>query len=177
MKDQCIIIIDPQKDFTSEEGAYAIRHPQLREIKQATERIQQLLDRATGYDLIVVYSNYQQDQFGENLLLCIPGTAGHELGIEVSPETIILSKAAHSAFTDAVFAAFIQERKYKRLFLGGFLAEYCVKQTALDALQQGYPVSMIGDCIATGDDVRERIAAVLKEAEENGAVIISADQL
>lgn len=177
MNRRCIIIIDPQKDFINEEGVYAKRHPQIHAIKNAAERIQQLIDKGKKYDLIVVYSNYKQDQFGEGLLMCIPGTEGHELGIAVLPETIILSKAEHSAFSSSTFSDFIRERNYEQLLLGGFLAEYCVKQTALDALNFGYNIALISDCIATGDDVRERVIAVLQELKKEGVLITSSDQL
>jgi len=177
MNDQCIIIIDPQKDFTSKDGAYAQRHPQIHEIKKATERIQQLLNTKQQYDRVVVYSNYKPGQFGENLPMCIPGTEGHELGIEVSPDVIILSKTQHSAFTDPAFSAFLKEKNHRQLFLAGFLAEYCVKQTALDAMQHGYKITLISDCMATGDDVHERLIGVLSELKEKGAAIISSDQM
>lgn len=177
MNRRCIIIIDPQKDFTSEEGVYAKRHPQIHEIKNAAGRIQRLIDTEKKYDLIVVYSNYKQDQFGEGLLMCIPGTAGHELGIAVLPETIILSKEGHSAFSSSTFSDFIRERNYEQLLLGGFLAEYCVKQTALDALKFGYTIALISDCIATGDDVKERVSETLKQLQDKGASIISTVQL
>ncbi|PZR25867.1 MAG: hypothetical protein DI535_16300 [Citrobacter freundii] len=177
MNRRCIIIIDPQKDFTSEEGVYAKRHPQIHEIKNAVKRIQQLLDTVKNYELIVVYSNYKQDQFEEQLLMCIPGTEGHELGIDVSPETIILCKSEHSAFSSSTFADFIRGRNYEQILLGGFLAEYCIKQTALDALKFGYATTLISDCIATGDDVKERVIDILKQLQEKGATIISSGQL
>jgi nicotinamidase/pyrazinamidase len=171
MKDRCIIIIDPQKDFTSTEGAYAKRHPQLTAITQAVQRIQALINAPYPADLIVVYSNYTANQFGDNLDMCIPGTDGHEPGICIPADAFILSKSQHSAFTDPVFSSFIQEQQYKHLYLAGLLAEYCVRKTALDGLQQGYAITLLQDCIATGDDSLWKLKEVFDELTQAGASI------
>lgn len=177
MTDHCIIVIDPQKDFTTEDGAYAKRHTLIHEIKKATARIQQLIDAQKDIGIIVVYSSYKEKQFGEDLSMCIPGTEGHELGIILSPDITILSKTKHSPFPDDVFSGYLQQRGYKHLYLCGFLAEYCVKQTALDALKNGYTVSLIEDCIATGDDVLFKYSDTITELKSAGIQVIRSASL
>lgn len=173
----CIIVIDPQKDFTSDEGAYAKRHSSITDIKAATRLIQQLINEQEKNNTVIVYSNYTANQFGEGLNICIPGTEGHEPGIYIHPSTSILSKQQHSAFSDPQFCKFIRESGYHYLTFCGFLAEYCVKQTALDALRQGYCVSLLKDCIASGDDVRHRLPQTLLDLQNQNAVIISSADL
>jgi nicotinamidase-related amidase len=177
MDSQCIIIIDPQLDFTSEEGAYAQRHPGITAIINAKNAIQQLLDTKSGHSYIAVYADYTANQFGDGLNMCIPGTTGHSLGITISPEIKQISKPQHSAFSNPAFLAHLHQENVQHLYLCGFLAEYCVKQTALDALHNGFRVSLISDCIATGDDVIDRVREMIEELEKSGVGVIQSSSL
>jgi nicotinamidase-related amidase len=58
-----------------------------------------------------------------------------------------------------------------------FLAEYYVKQTAIHALNLGYKVFLVEDCIATGDDVQYRKQQAFAELKDKGAIIIQRKEL
>jgi nicotinamidase/pyrazinamidase len=173
MESRCIIIIDPQVDFTSVNGAYAQRHSEIKQIINTKGSIQQLMDSSPHHSYIVIYSDYIPCQFGEALSMCIPGTPGHAIDITIPLSIPRISKTQHSAFSNPSFIAHLHQHGYDHLYLCGFLAEYCVKQTALDGLQNNFHVSLIADCIATGDDVLERKTIMLQELEKEGAGITS----
>ena len=177
MSKRICLIIDPQNDFTSPEGNYAKRHAGITQIETAKKNINKLLALWDKENFIVITSDYRPDQFGEGLSLCIPGTFGHEIDKEfdLDKETMLIIKAEHSAFSSDYFKEHIKNEQVDTLILCGFLAEYCVKQTALDAIELGYRVDLLNDCIGTGDDVQYRKQQTVEELKEKGAQVRDAN--
>ncbi len=171
MANSCIVVIDPQKDFISEAGNYAGRHAGIRQMLDAKEKINSLVHSVYKGHVIVVTSDYEQDQFAQGLSICIPGTEGHELDIESDPAYTFMTKTQHSCFSSAGFIHHLKRNGITKLILCGFLAEYCVMQTSLDALRLGYEVVLIQDSIGTGDDVQYRKEQMLISLREQGAAI------
>ena len=173
MSKRVFIIIDPQNDFTSLEGNYAKRHSGITQIEAAKENINRLLEWRGKEHFIVIQSDYRPGQFGENLSMCIPGTFGHKIDkdLHLDEETMLIIKAEHSAFSSAHFKEYLKSKEIDTLVLCGFLAEYCVKQTALDAIVSGYKVDLPEDCIGTGDDVQHRKHQMLEELKQKGAAV------
>jgi nicotinamidase/pyrazinamidase len=111
---------------------------------------------------------------------CVQGTPGAEFHprLVLPPSTEVVSKGqdpeadAYSAFQGTTadgtaFAAALRRRGVRRLFVGGLATDYCVKATALDALQQGFDVVVLEDAVravdvAPGDG--ERALAALRAA-------------
>jgi nicotinamidase/pyrazinamidase len=168
--DELIVIIDPQKDFTDIDGAYAKNHP-INQIQKVKARINTLTKQLDKNKFVIIYSNYQKDQFGPGISMCLEGTKGHEIDIEFDDTAKLISKTQHSSFSSEEFKLFLKDNQIKRLLLCGFLAEYCIKQTAIDALATGYETILLKELIATGDDVQHRKQEMLSELESNGATI------
>jgi len=87
---------------------------------------------------------------------CVIGTRGAEFhpDLHLPAEAIVVSKGmgdsedAYSAFqarTDAgtPLASLLERANVRHLYVGGLATDYCVKSSALDALQQGYAVTLI----------------------------------
>lgn len=199
MSNSLCVIIDPQNDFISADGAYAKRHAGITQILQAANNIQRFLDapdrvRTLGESeesdevndiegdvlapnldkvtKVVVYAEYKENQFRPGLSICIPGTVGCRVGLRLSPGTKTFAKTDHSCFTSKDFVKFLQEQQIDTLILCGFLAEYCVRQTALDALASGYKVSVVSACIGTGDDVQHARMETLELLKHGGVKIL-----
>lgn len=164
------VIIDPQKDFIADNGNYATRHG-IKQIREVKARINRLVARLDQSRFVVVCSDYRPGQFGAGRSMCIPGTEGHEADIDVAATCTFITKTEHSCFSSPAFISCLQEQQISRLLLCGFLAEYCVLKTAIDALDQGYEVVLLEDCIGTGDDIQERIALMLATLQEKGAML------
>lgn len=171
MTNSCIVVIDPQKDFISEVGDYASRHAGIRQMLAAKERINNLVHSSDRNHVIIVTSDYQENQFATGLSICIPGTEGHQIDIYTDKAYTFLTKTQHSCFSSGGFIKHLKSNGITRLILCGFLAEYCVMQTALDALRLGYEVVLVKDSIGTGDDVQFRKDQMLISLEEQGASI------
>jgi len=177
MPQEVIVIIDPQKDFTSIEGAYARRHSGISQILRAKDTINGLFSSTPRLNIWTVISDYQPNQFGDGLSLCIPGTEGHKIDIAIGSGNRIMVKEARSCFSSPAFAQSLAQEKVARLILCGFLAEYCVRATALDGLQRGYDVLLLQDAIGTGDDVQHRKENVFRALGEAGAKFITKHSL
>jgi nicotinamidase/pyrazinamidase len=176
MHNELVVIIDPQKDFTSIDGDYAKRHAGITQILASKERINKLINTIDKNRCVVIFSDYREDQFEKGLAICIPGTNGHQIDIELDNSHLLIAKSNHSCFSSEAFVMHLKNNKISKLSICGFLAEYCVKQTAIDALKLGYSLSLIEDCIGTGDDVQFRKDEMLAELINMGAQIIKTFQ-
>ncbi|QLC66589.1 cysteine hydrolase [Flavobacterium sp. LPB0248] len=168
--EELLVIIDPQKDFTDPEGVYAKKHP-IKQIIKVKNKINSLIKQIDTKRFVIIFSNYQKDQFGNGISMCIEGTKGHEIDLNFDDSSILISKTQHSSFSSQEFKKFLKENKIRRLVLCGFLAEYCIKQTALDGLKSGYEIVLLKELIQTGDDVQHRIEEVLLDLQNQGATI------
>ncbi|OIV42690.1 cysteine hydrolase family protein [Flavobacterium johnsoniae] len=169
-KEELLVIIDPQKDFTDSEGYYAKRHP-IKHIQQVKAKINHLTKSLDENKFVIIFSNYQKEQFGIGTSMCIKGTKGHEIDIDFDHSSILISKTQHSSFSSEDFKNFLKKNQIRRILLCGFLAEYCIRQTAIDALREDYEVVLLKELIQTGDDVQDRKQEVLLDLENRGAVI------
>jgi len=92
---------------------------------------------------------------------CVQGSAGAEFhpDLELPPGAIVISKGedperpGYSAFDGHTadgqsFLDDLRHRRVDRLYITGLTTEYCVKQTALDALRAGLHVIILTDAIA-----------------------------
>ncbi len=166
----CIIVIDPQMDFVSPDGAYAKRGHGTTSIRNCLGSINEYLAR-TSDRRILVYSNYSASQFGPGLDLCIAGTPGHRVALALDHFDLVLAKTDHNAFKYSDLDVVLTELQPEQIRVAGFLLEYCVRETTLSLLSAGWQVSVLEDLIATGDDVLHRKAPFLKEVESLGGLV------
>lgn len=179
MEKQALVIIDPQNDFTALQGDYAKRHAGITQITQAKTNINHLISLQPPKDTIIVSSSYQPSQFKKGLNICIPNTTGHNIDSDfvLQDQMVFITKTDHSAFSSAVFIQHLKANQIHTLILAGFLAEYCVKQTALDGLRFNYKVYLVDDCIGTGDDVQNRKQQTMDELTAKGAILAQSNTL
>ena len=116
---------------------------------------------------------------------CIAGTRGAQFSGELAlPErAIIVSKAdrkdkdAYSGFEGTDLASRLENLEITRLFIGGLATDYCVLNTVLDGLRQGFDVLLLNDAIRAvnlePDDGRQAVGRMTDE----GAVAVDLDML
>jgi nicotinamidase/pyrazinamidase len=86
---------------------------------------------------------------------CVAGTPGADAaeGLELPAGTVIVDKAdtpaddAYSPFPRTGVADDLRARGIRRLIVGGLATDYCVKNTVVDALAEGFEVVVLDDAI------------------------------
>ncbi|HKC64098.1 MAG TPA: bifunctional nicotinamidase/pyrazinamidase [Pyrinomonadaceae bacterium] len=110
---------------------------------------------------------------------CVQGTQGAEFHPRLldDPRIEIISKGMgdednYSAFDGTDLEKRLRSRGVEEVWVGGLATDYCVKNTVLDALKEGFKVKAIEDAmraveLQTGDGER-----AVKEMRDAGAEII-----
>ena len=114
---------------------------------------------------------------------CVAGTPGAELdpGLRLPPDTLIVDKAgtsdkdAYSAFEGTELDHRLKRQGVRRLFIGGLVTEYCVLNTAADAIKNGYEVVLINDAIRAIDRAEGRRA--IDTLRASSATVIESGEL
>ena len=113
---------------------------------------------------------------------CVQVTKGAEFhpDLKLPKETTILTKGedpnedSYSGFQahdpeKISLTESLRKKKVKNLYVGGLATDYCVKATVLDALKEGFKVTVLIDAIR-GVDVKSGDSInALKEMEKKGA--------
>jgi nicotinamidase/pyrazinamidase len=147
---EALVVVDFQNDFTPG-GALAV--PAGDEI---APRVNELLDSGR-FDLVVATRDWHppdhgsfEEQGGPWPPHCVQGTPGAELHESLAREKVdvVLDKGqdpatdGYSAFDGTDFGTLLRDRGIDRLTLVGLATDYCVKNTALDALREGFEVEI-----------------------------------
>ena len=109
-------------------------------------------------------------QFGDNKTICVKDSSKCNLVLDKKFASKIITKNDLSAFSNKEYLNFLISNNIKTLIVMGVLTEYCVKETVLDALNEGFEVIVIEDCIATGGDEEENRINTIRELKEKGAI-------
>ncbi len=108
---------------------------------------------------------------------CVAGSEGARFvkELKLPEDTVVVSKAtepdteAYSAFTLTPLHYILSMRGVRRLFVVGVATDYCVKETAMEALKLGYEVVVLTDAIAGVSEETSREA--LNELVSKGAIL------
>ena len=113
---------------------------------------------------------------------CVQGTDGAKFhpSLLVMPEAEVVSKAdkrdeAYSIFQGTNLAESLRDRGIRSLLVGGLATDYCVKETVLDGLKEGFEVFHLDDAsrgvnVKPGDSeraLREMVSAGAKRMTMN----------
>ena len=157
---EALVIVDYQNDFNPG-GALAVAGGD-----EIAERINELASSGR-YDLVVATRDWHPAdhssfaaQGGPWPVHCVAGTPGAELhhALDPTPIDVVVDKGqdpgteGYSGFEGTALAELLRERQVDHVTVAGLATDYCVKNTALDALRNGFTVTV--DSTATrGVDV------------------------
>jgi nicotinamidase/pyrazinamidase len=114
---------------------------------------------------------------------CIQWSWGADFpdSLKLPPETFIINKGdrpeleAYSGFQGTLLRELLLERGVKRVFVCGVATDYCVKNTALGALNLGFATFVITDAVkGVAPETSERALKTLLLA---GAVLIESQEI
>jgi nicotinamidase-related amidase len=147
---EALVIVDYQNDFNPG-GALGVAGGD-----EIAERINALA--ASGdYALVVATRDWHPPDHGSFAaqggpwpVHCVAGTPGAELSpaLDQSKVDVIVDKGTdpqtegYSGFEGTNLAELLHERDIDRVTVVGLATDYCVKNTALDALRQGFGVNV-----------------------------------
>jgi nicotinamidase/pyrazinamidase len=147
---QALIIVDFQNDFTPG-GALAVPHGD-----EVAGRLNELA--ASGdFDLVVATRDWHPPDHGSFAARggrwpehCVAGTPGAELhpALDAARVDVIVDKGrdpateGYSGFDGTDLAALLRDRGIDRVTVAGLATDYCVRATALDALREGFAVTL-----------------------------------
>jgi nicotinamidase/pyrazinamidase len=180
-KKRALLVVDVQNDFCPG-GALAVTEGD--EVVAPLNRlIAEFLARGDyvfkSRDWHPAQTKHFTDYGGTWPVHCVQGTRGalfHEALME-DPRIEIISKGmgdedSYSAFDGTGLAARLRERGVAEVWVGGLATDYCVKNTALDALREGFQVKAVAEAmrpveVQPGDGQR-----AIEEMQRAGAEIV-----
>lgn len=113
---------------------------------------------------------------------CVAGSPGAAFaaGLRLPAGTCVIDKAtapdkdAYSGFAGTDLAERLHAAGVQRVFVGGLATDYCVLQTVLDALRDGFSVCVLRDAVRAVDVQEGDGAAALRAMQAAGAVLVDA---
>ena len=148
---RALIVVDYQNDFARPDGALAV--PEGEEI---AERINALI-HSGDYDLVLATRDWHPPDHGSFAqqggpwpVHCVADTEGAQLHPALDAEAIdvIVDKGqdpgteGYSGFDGTRLADILHERGIGEITIVGLATDYCVKQTALEGLREGFAVTV-----------------------------------
>lgn len=184
---KALIIVDIQNDFCPG-GSLAVKDGDC-----VIEPANRLIEKFTAEDKPVIFTRDWHpadhasfaDFGGMWPVHCVAGTVGaafHD-GLSIPVNAIVISKAkstdkdAYSGFEGTDLNEKLQSLRVDSIVIAGLATDYCVKNTALDAVKNGYHTVVAEDCIRAvnvnpGDDEK-----AISEMRSSGAAFKSVAEL
>jgi nicotinamidase/pyrazinamidase len=176
---RALIIVDFQNDFTPG-GALAVP-----EGDRIADRLNALA--ASGdYDVVVATRDWHPPDHGSFAerggpwpVHCVAGTPGAELhpALDREPIDAVIDKGqdpateGYSGFDATNLAELLRDHGVEQVTVVGLATDYCVKNTALDALREGFAVT-VDSTAARGVEVQEGDSQrALEEVRAAGASV------
>ena len=175
---EALIVVDFQNDFTPPHGALAVP-----EGDRIADRLNELA-ADKRFDLVVATRDWHPpdhgsfaEQGGPWPVHCVQGTEGAELhpALDRARVDAVIDKGqdpateGYSGFEGTDLATLLRQRGIDRVTVVGLATDYCVKNTALDALKEGFEV-VVDTSAARGVD-RDDSARAVNEMRAAGAEI------
>src|SRR3954468_5047888 len=144
---EALVIVDFQNDFTPG-GALAVPHGD-----EIAPRLRELIDSGR-FELVVATRDWHPPDHGSFgapwPVHCVAGTEGAELhpALDRAKIDVIVDKGqavdtdGYSGFEATELEAVLRERGITQITIVGLATDYCVKNTALDALRAGFQVTV-----------------------------------
>jgi nicotinamidase-related amidase len=153
-----LLIVDVFQDFEHEDGDALLRSFRARQ-----PALVRALDEARKRGVPVVYANDSHgvwDGDAPRLVRAAIEGKGGELVFAVAPQEgdRFVVKPRYSAFDHTPLEIILRDLEIERILLAGAATEMCVIQTAIDAKEEGFKVTILADACATADENIEQLA-------------------
>jgi nicotinamidase-related amidase len=154
-----LLLVDVIQDFRHEGGerlleSFRARHPAL----------VTAIERARRDEIPIVYANDNHGVWdgdaGSLVRRAVEDGRAPELVEALAPtdDDRFVVKPRYSAFDHTPLELVLRELGVERVLLAGAATEMCVVQSAIDAKEEGFKVTILADACATNDERMERLA-------------------
>ena len=181
---QALIVVDVQNDFCPG-GTLAVAHGD-EVVAPLNELIDEFLERGDpvykSRDWHPPQTKHFQAYGGTWPVHCVQNTQGAEFHPQLKddPRIRVISKGlgdtdCYSAFDETDLAARLRDQGVKELVVGGLATDYCVKETVLAGIKEGFKVKAVENAMRAVDlqpGDGERAMQLMREA---GAEIVNTD--
>lgn len=177
-KKRALIVVDVQNDFCPG-GSLAVAHGD-----EVVGPLNQLIDQFLKAGEPVYESRDWHPPITKHFakyggiwpIHCVQNTKGAEFHpkLRQDPRIEVISKGlgdkdCYSAFDETDLAAKLKAREVEEVWIGGLATDYCVKNTVLDALKNGFEVKAIENAMRAVDVNEGDGEKALNEMREAGA--------
>ena len=156
MSRQALIVVDVQNDFCPG-GTLAVPHGD-EVVEPLNELIDQFLERGDpvykSRDWHTPTTKHFAAYGGTWPVHCVQNTEGAEFhpALRDDPRIKVISKGlgdkdCYSAFDETDLASQLRTQDVDEVVVGGLATDYCVKNTVLDALKNGFKVKAVEDAM------------------------------
>jgi nicotinamidase-related amidase len=181
---QALIVVDVQNDFCPG-GTLAVPHGD-EVIAPLNKLIDEFLERGApvykSRDWHPPTTKHFEAYGGTWPVHCVQNTGGAEFHADLrdDPRINVISKGlgdtdCYSAFDETHLADRLHEHNVEEVVVGGLATDYCVKNTVLDALKNGFKVKAVENAMRAVDLQPGDGARAIDEMRAGGAEIVSTD--
>jgi nicotinamidase-related amidase len=86
-------------------------------------------------------------------------------------------REAYSSFDETDLAQRLSKRGVRRVFVGGLATDYCVKNTVLDAIKEGFQAVLLRDAVRGAEVIPGDSERAIKEMERKGTALAVLNQI
>ena len=152
-----LLLVDVITTFEHEDGDRL-----LASFRERLPGFRAALDDARDRGIPVVYANDAQGRWSDapSLVRAALDGKGGDVTSELAPrpDDPVFLKPRYSAFDHTALVLLLRERGVERLLLAGGATERCIVQTAIDARELEFKVTILTDACATIDEELERLS-------------------
>ena len=181
---QALLVVDVQNDFCPG-GTLAVDKGD-EVVEPLNQLIDEFLDRGApvykSRDWHRPTTKHFQAYGGTWPVHCVQNTRGAEFhpALRDDPRINVISKGlgdtdCYSAFDETDLAAQLHQQNVEEVLVGGLATDYCVKNTVLDALKNGFKVKALKDAMRAVDLQPGDGERAIEEMRAAGAEIVSTD--
>lgn len=177
MSDEAVFVIDMLKDFMPK-SIYPDAKLPIKPAAEIVDPIKKVLTHAREQEMEIFYicdsHKPNSSEFEEWPRHCIRGSEGSEIIGKLRPsrEDVIIKKNTYNAFSNSRLKRQLFERGIEKIYETGVVTDICVLNTAVEAKEKGFEVSVIEDCVSGLDSQREG----MNELKENKIDTISIEE-
>lgn len=182
---QALIVVDVQNDFCPG-GTLAVAHGD-EVIEPLNKLIDEFLERGApvykSRDWHPATTKHFEAYGGTWPIHCVQNTRGAEFhpALRDDPRITVISKGlgdtdCYSAFDETDLAAQLHKQNIDEVVVGGLATDYCVKNTVLDAMKNGFKVKAVENAMRAVDLQPGDGERAIDEMRAAGAEIVSTDR-